>query len=557
MRRWALLILLATLIFDVWLRGHTFGPTLRDRWGINLWPVSGPEAEPLDCDESVYAYAGRRILRGDVMYRDLTEPKPPGGYWLGAATVALGGADELPFRLMPIPFVLGTIALTWWMGLKLQGPLAACFAGVTYAVASTDPYLFGNGSNLEHPINFLAFASLALLIAAWTSEKRRLLFAAGASVGAACLFKQVAMVHYFLYMGALCLRPREIRARLKDMVALSCGLAFVFGIVAFILVLQGAGSAALEDVVRYGAAMAKDVPADPGAPPSWMRWLTGNADPQGNLPWPFGRTDYLVWWGTGSWPLWLVALPALALLGIPRSSSAPRRLLAAWTLSAFIQVVLPGLYWQHYYLLPLPGLAVAVAVSWGDALSQIRKLNARSVLATLWMLSLGLSLVAVAVIQTRVYLLVAPEKLTIDYKGGRQWVSLRFLGRDLEQRATVWSDPRLFLWGWQSPLFVYSGIDSVSRHFFADPLMKAFAEKGHPLIQPRIDRIMQDLEKRPPEMVFAGDPPFPAMRRFLNERYLPSRLVPMASDGRGLWVERGRYRQFETFVPNRRRQGIR
>ena len=28
----------------------------------------------------------------------------------------------------------------------------------------------------------------------------------------------------------------------------------------------------------------------------FIRWITGNADPTGQLPWPFGTTDYLVWW---------------------------------------------------------------------------------------------------------------------------------------------------------------------------------------------------------------------------------------------------------------------
>ena len=32
---------------------------------------------------------------------------------------------------------------------------------------STDPYLFGNGANLEHFINLFSVASLALLIYAW------------------------------------------------------------------------------------------------------------------------------------------------------------------------------------------------------------------------------------------------------------------------------------------------------------------------------------------------------------------------------------------------------
>ena len=69
------------------------------------------------------------------------------------------------------------------------------------------------------------------------------------------------------------------------------------------------------------------------------------------------------------------------------------------------------------------------------------------------------------------------------------------------------------------------------------------------LIRPRLDRIMRDFRARPPELIFVGDPPFPALRAFLAERYLPSRLVMSAPDGRGLWVERGKYGEFESFTP--------
>ena len=120
--RWSRLALLAILVFDVWLRGHTFGPTVRDRLGWAPWPVVVGEAEPLDCDEAVYAYMGRRMLRGDVLYRDLSEPKPPGGYWLYTLAVALGGATETTIRVVPIPLVLATIVLIWWLGLRLRGP---------------------------------------------------------------------------------------------------------------------------------------------------------------------------------------------------------------------------------------------------------------------------------------------------------------------------------------------------------------------------------------------------------------------------------------------------
>ncbi|SIO67383.1 Dolichyl-phosphate-mannose-protein mannosyltransferase [Singulisphaera sp. GP187] len=282
--RWSLLVLAGLLIFDVWLRGHTFGPTLRDRFGLDLWPVSGAEAEPLDCDEAAYAYIGRRIDQGAVMYRDLTENKPPGGYWLYALALAIGGSDELTVRVMPIPIILATITLVWWLGLRLRGPGAACLAAFLYAVASTDPYLYGNGANFEHAINLFAIASVAALIAAIDRGSRRLLFASGVCLGIACLFKQVVILHGpVLAIGLLC-QARPFRDRLKDVITLAAGFVLIWGSAALILVLQGAGTSAYEDIFQYGRALATDTPAEPNAPPFWMRWVTGNADPSGHLP---------------------------------------------------------------------------------------------------------------------------------------------------------------------------------------------------------------------------------------------------------------------------------
>ena len=166
--RWSRLALILLLFFDVWYRGHTFGTdrARRDRVRPLACRRRGA-SEPLDCDEAAYAYIGHRISNGDVMYRDLTENKPPLGYWLYALAVALGGYQELAIRVMPIPFVLATIALVWWIALRLGGPGSACVAAAIFVFLSTDPYLFGNGANLEHFINFFAVASLALLLRGW------------------------------------------------------------------------------------------------------------------------------------------------------------------------------------------------------------------------------------------------------------------------------------------------------------------------------------------------------------------------------------------------------
>jgi hypothetical protein len=120
------------------------------------------------------------------------------------------------------------------------------------------------------------------------------------------------------------------------------------------------------------------------------------------------------------------------------------------------------------------------------------------------------------------------------------------MGRDLARRTRVWPAPRLFVWGWQSPLYFYSGLDAPTPHFFADPLLRAYAGRDHPLIRPRIERIMRDLRDSSPELISVGEVPFPALREFLLAHYVPSRLAVRTADGRGLWVEPSQYAAFES-----------
>ncbi len=564
--RWSIVILVVLLVASLWYRAHTFAPTIAAARGLSLWPAAIGASEPLDCDEAAYAYIGHRLLRGDVMYRDLTENKPPLGYWLYALAVMVGGYNELTIRLLPIPAVLVSIALVWWIGWRLAGSLAACLAAGLFALVSTDPYLFGNGSNMEHFMNLFSVASLALLILAWSRNRRWPIVAAGVCLGAATLVKQVAILTALVYFAALAVRRRgdpsdhgrtAWRGRVGDLIALGLGLMLAIGLAGGILLSQGAGAAAYEDIMQYGRALATDTLPEPGAPSGLVRWLKGNADPLGQLPWPFGSTTYLVWWGTGSWPLWLAAIPATVYLLVAPSSSASRRLVAAWTLAASLQVVLPGLYWQHYYLLPTPGIALVVATTLADCRGALigtskqkegaSRRSARSIAGLLGAaLILMTAIGATLVIQVRSYLLVPPQELTVRYKGGRQWVVLRALGQELARRSSVWPDPRLYIWGWQSPLHFYGKLDGVTRHFFVDNLLRDQAEREHPLIKPRIAEIMSALRDRPPALIFAGYAPFPALHAFLRERYLPSRLVPV-QNGLGLWVDREHFNAFERF----------
>jgi hypothetical protein len=210
-------------------------------------------------------------------------------------------------------------------------------------------------------------------------------------------------------------------------------------------------------------------------------------------------------------------------------------------ISCWAQIILPGMYWQHYYLLAVPGASLAVALWLADSLRGIRARPWPNVIVSLaFLAALGWTLR----IQARDYLGKTPDEITSEYKGGKQWIALRGLGREIAARSSVWDDPHLFVWGWQSPLFIYSGLDGVTRHFFANDFLKAHATDDHPLVRLWIEEILRDLRARPPQLVFAGEIPFPALRKFLDERYLPSTLSPPVPDGRGLWVEHERYGAF-------------
>ncbi len=617
--RWSRLVLLLLLLVDVWYRAHTFGPYVRDALGTNLWPSTIGSSEPLDCDEAAYAYIGHRVTHGAVLYRDVTENKTPLGYWLYALAVLVGGYNELAIRILPIPFVLLTITLVWWIAGRLGGQVSACLAAGLYVLLSTDPFLFGNGSNLEHFVNLFSTALLAFLILAWDHPRRWPLFAAGASLAAAALVKQFAILPIVIVVPALLLRARQGRlpgtrglkdddsqrssprtisppleggargnafrqamsriaraarptprtisppleggarggaspqAMSRTARAITDVMVFTFGafsiaaLAASVLLAQGAGRDAVDDIFFYGRALATDTLPEPGAPPALYRWITGNADPQGRLPWPFGTTNYLVWWGTASWPLWLASIPSIAFLLFAAGTTAPRRLSACWSIAAWAQVALPGLYWQHYYLLPIAGAAIAVAVCIADAIQRVSQMFRRASkndwrttsLALVSVPLLLLAMAATAYLEVRDYLLVEPEQLTIQYKGGGQWVVLRNMGRDLRRRGRLWNNPHLYIWGWQSPLLFYGRMDSPTRHFFVDNLLRDQADRDHRLIRPRTEEIIATLKRHPPELIFTGYPPFRALQECLNDRYFASSLAP------GLWVRREDFGRFE------------
>ena len=521
------------------------GPSVTERLnGVRLWPVVKGETEPLDCDEAAYAYMGQRMNHGAVLYRDLMENKPPGGYWLYRWAVTLGHADEWTIRWMPVPIVLLTICLLWVTAALVAGPLAACLASFCYVLLSTDPYLYGNGAQLELPMNLCATASLFALVMSLRHSGWVWPLVAGFLIGADTLIRQVGIVSLPIFVMAIWLNVVTVEAtkvtatsarrRWIGVLALGAGALLAGSIAIGVIAAQGALPAMYENVVQGAAALVADTPAAQKSPPAWMRWLTGNSDPNtGALPWPFGKTNYLVWWGCGSWPLWIAGV--LGVVAALWRGDIERRWIAFWTVGLCFQVILPRQYWAHYYLLPVPGISLLVAILLTDAL-QTWSLDSRHLgqaRRVVLVGACGLAIAGTTYIQVRDYLLVPSEQLTVRYKGGAQWIRLRQIGRDLGRKSKALTNPQLFVWGWQSPLYFYSGLNSPSRHFFVNDLLKSQATRNHPLVSRWVREILTDLDRANPSLIFTGYPPFPALEERLKAHYQISKVVP---DAPALWV---------------------
>ena len=531
------------------------------------------ESEPLDCDEAAYAYIGHRILQGDVMYRDLTENKPPLGYWIYTMAVAVGGYRELAIRLMAIPLVLATIAVVWWIAGRLGGPVAACLAAglISCSAPTRSSSATGRIRTLHQPLRgpFPRPARRRL------GPREPLVDLRGGGLPrAAALVKQVAIVHAMVFVPALCCgrgfrsgRPRRWAAG-SSMSSSSVWDRIVVAIAAAIVLAGGAGGPRTK-TSSSTAGHWRPTPCPSRMPRRWLvRWLTGNADPRANSPGHSETPEYLVWWGSGSWPLWLASVPALAYLIFARPTDARRLLAAGWTrglgpghppgplLAALLSAADPRA-WRS----PSPSpwrtqhrtwLAVSIRVE-----DRPPDEPGRLVVAACSTVALLAAIGGTLFIQARDYLGVAPEQLTIRYKGGRQWVVLRAMGRDLARRATIWDHPHLYVWGWQSPLNFYGRMDSPTRHFFVDNLLRDQADRDHPLIAPRTDEIMATLRRQPPELIFAGYAPFKALHAFLNESYLPSRLgLHDDRTGIGLWIRRDVYGSSRCPAENHSRSGV-
>src|SRR6266513_6552408 len=300
---------------------------------------------PLERDEGEYAYIAWRLDYSELPYRDWVDQKPPAVFYIYRLALSLPFEPVRAIHFIGLVFAAASTCALFFLGLRFMDRLWAWLGAALFALLSADPLVQGTAANTELfmlcPLIFSQIMFLAVV--AKNHRNVSLMVLAGMLTGIACMFKQVAIVNWFL-LAALypIFAPREKRWRgTVSFIAWSAtGLLVVLGLVVLHFWRRGGLHEFVDNVFTHNLEYSRAVGA-------WERLEYC----RGTLM-ILARTQATMW-----------AFAAAGLTGL--FFSGRRKLflfLAGWLITSAIGVSASGYFFPHYFQQLLPPLALAAAV---------------------------------------------------------------------------------------------------------------------------------------------------------------------------------------------------
>jgi hypothetical protein len=174
-------------------------------------------AEPLGIDQGLWASAVRGMSRGQRLYRDVWEQRPPGIYWIYSAGFRILGWKAATVAWLDIFAAAATTVLLGAIARALAGPLAGAVAAAMYAALTMPAWLYSYDGFLERSVceTFIVVCVGVAAVAAQHVAGRRGNLAAwmtGVASGAAVVLKPNAGLYFpALAMWILLYRPQPWR----------------------------------------------------------------------------------------------------------------------------------------------------------------------------------------------------------------------------------------------------------------------------------------------------------------------------------------------------------
>jgi len=151
-------------------------------------------AEPLGIDQSLWASAVRGLSRGQLLYRDVWEQRPPGIYWTYLAAFQVFGWTPAAVAWLDIAASAATTILLFLIGRSLGGTNAGAWSAALYALLTVPAWLYRHSGFLERAVceTFIVVCVGASFLFAVRFRERGSsadMLAAGFLAGAAVVFK--------------------------------------------------------------------------------------------------------------------------------------------------------------------------------------------------------------------------------------------------------------------------------------------------------------------------------------------------------------------------------
>lgn len=286
----------------------------------------------IDSDESLYAIIAQHWLRGELPYRATWDQHSIGLPALFAAIEFLFGNSIAAIRISACIAVAAAATAIYFTSLRLDRErYPALIAGGFYLAWTTR--WWGFPANCELYLNALTVPSLLIVLselgtAAYSARKLGRYCLAGLLLGVALQVKQVTIAETGLLLATMAGTVERAR-RIKTLLWTSlCILLPTILVVAYFW-LNGLAVEYFRAVVLSNLVYATSYP-------SASQLLA-------RLPRSF---------------IFPIGLAIVASILICRRPTRRHGLLVAWTAASAVDLVLPGQFWPHYFLLLLPGVSL-------------------------------------------------------------------------------------------------------------------------------------------------------------------------------------------------------
>ncbi|HTM27053.1 MAG TPA: glycosyltransferase family 39 protein [Vicinamibacterales bacterium] len=503
-------------------------------------------AEPLGIDQSLWASAVRGLARGQRLYRDVWEQRPPGIYWIYLTGFRIFGWTPAAIAWLDILASSATTALLYAIGRKLATPIAGACAAALYAVLTMPAWLYGHGGFLERSV-CETFIVVSVGLSAWCAVGFRerasatSAFALGVFAGAAVVFKPNAGLYFPALLVWMSLYRRDSpgsgRRFVQPLAWAAAGAAVV-------------PAAAFLWLWRLGLLHDARV-----AVIDFNRFYVSQGFSVGGYALDFSKS---IWLRIKTDPLWFGAAVAtvVAAWDVTRRRRLPplAGLAIAWgAAGALVMIVNGARLFNSYFMQVFPPLALITAwlVTEGGDESAIRRAIGVATAALMAVLMLTRQYPARVLEWARAdaaALRGSMDRMTYLDRFGGYGNARGYSARANEEladyvRAHTAPDERIFLFG-ISGAGVYFGADRLTAHRFLRA--NFFVATDFPDPSFRLPRVVADLaERRPRYLIFERLNSLSEMGRAVDR-------LPDDPDVARLLTAYGREAQIEDFTLYRR-----